>query len=150
MGTGAVSTGACPFSFYLAFSMGTGAVSSRADLRPVYEMIFRRLRGRGMDWEYHFPRLQVVDMRPLKKQLDEQKRGDDPEWAEYDPSSALEEDLQDQKRDEEIAEMRHSLDEGYRESVAEAQDQAPPATVQAYQNVYGQSPKGWPPVAEGM
>jgi hypothetical protein len=135
---------------YLDFYMGTGAISSRADLRPVYEMIFRRLRSRGMDWEYHFPRLQLVDMRPLKKQLDDQQRGDDPEWAEYDPTSALEEERREQKREEEIAEMRHSLDEGYRESLAEAQDKAPPATVQAYQHVYGQSPKGWPPVAESM
>lgn len=133
---------------YLDFYMGTGAVSSRADLRPVYEMIFRRLRSRGMDWEYHFPRMLLVDMRPLKEQLDEQQRGNDPEWAEYDPSSALEADLREQKRDEEIAEMRHSLDEGYRESVTRAQDKAPPATVQAFQNVYGQYPKGWPPVAE--
>lgn len=133
---------------YLDFYMGTAAVSSRADLRPVYEMIFCRLRSRGMDWEYHFPRIQLVDMRPLKEQLDERRRGDDPEWAEYDPSSALEADLREQRRDEEIAEMRDSLDEGYRESVAQAQDQAPPATVQAYQKVYGQYPKGWPPVAE--
>ena len=134
---------------YLDFYMGTGAISGRADLRPVYEMIFRRLKSRGMDWEYHFPRISLVDMRPLKKQLDEQKRGDDPEWAGYDPSSALEEEHEDQKRDEEIAEMRESLDEGYRESVESAQDKEPPATVQSYQKVYGQFPKGWPPVAEG-
>jgi hypothetical protein len=132
---------------YLDFYMGTGVVSSRADLRPVYEMIFRRLRSRGMDWEYHFPRIMLLDMRPLKNQLDEQKRGDDPEWAAYDPSSALEEEMGEEKRDEEIAEMRESLDEGYRESVETARDKEPPATVQAYQTVYGQLPKGWPPVA---
>lgn len=68
--------------------------------------------------------------------------------TEYDPPSALEEELREQKHDEEIAEMRHSLDEGYREAVTRAQDKAPPATVQAYQNVYGQCTKGWPPVAE--
>ncbi len=127
---------------YLDFYMGTAVISSRADLRPVYEMIFRRLRGRGMDWEYHFPRIMLVDMRPLQKQLDDQQRGDDPEWAEYDPSSALEAELGERKRDEEIAEMRESLDEGYRESVETAQDKEPPATVQAYQTVYGQSPEG--------
>ena len=133
---------------YLDFYMGTGTISGRADLRPVYELIFRRLRGRGMDWEYHFPRIRLVDMRPLKKQLDEEKRGDDPEWEAYDPSAALEDAHEDQKRDEEIAEMRESLDEGYRESVETAQDKEPPATVRAYQTVYGQFPKGWPPVAE--
>ncbi len=130
---------------YLDFYMGTGMISGRANLRPVYEMIFRRLRGRGMDWEYHFPRLMLVDMRPLKKQLDEQERGDEPEWAGYDPEAAFEEEQEDQKKDAEIAEFREKLDEGYRESVEAAQDKEPPATVQAYQAVYGDFPKGWPP-----
>ncbi len=133
---------------YTDFYMGTGAISGRADLQPVYEMIFRRLHARGMDWEYHFPRIMLVDMRPLKNQLDEQQERDNPEWAEYDPSSALEEEQAEQKRDEEIAEMRESLDEGYRESIETARDKEPPATVKAYQAVYGQFPKGWPPVAE--
>lgn len=133
---------------YLDFYMGSGMVSGRADLQPVYALIFRRLRARGMDWVYHFPRLYLADMRPLKKQLDEQARGETPEWAGYDPSAALEEEQADQERDEEIAKMRASLDDGHREAVEAALDQEPPATVRAFMAVYGRWPQGWPPEVE--
>ena len=59
---------------YMSFYLGTSWVSQRADLTPVYEMIFRRLRRRGLDWIYHFPRLYAVDFRPLKEALDQRAR----------------------------------------------------------------------------
>ncbi len=133
---------------YLDFYMGTGMISGRTDLQPVYEMIFRRLFKRGMDWEYSFPRLRLVDLRPLKKHLDEQAKGDEPEFVGYDPSAAFEEEQEDQQRDEELAEMREKLDEGHREAVEAARDREPPATVKAYQKIFGDFPKGWPPEAE--
>ena len=132
---------------YLDFYMGTSMASGRADLLPVYAMIFRRMYARGMDWKYHFPRLYAVDMRPLKKQLDEQQKGDEPEWAGYDPSAAFEEDVEETKKDEEIAKLRESLDEGHQQAVEAAKDQPPPATVRAYELVYGAFPEGWPPEA---
>ena len=49
-------------------------------------MIFRRLRGRGLDWIYHFPRLYAIDLRPLEEALD---RKDEPDWLNYSPSEAL-------------------------------------------------------------
>ena len=136
---------------YLDFYMGTHAVSDRADLRPVYEMIFRRLKARGHDWKYSFPRLHLVDFRPLKKHLDEEARRErgESEFEGYDPSAAFEEEQEEQKRDEEIAEMRASLDEGHREAVDAALDQPPPATVRAYRAVYGDIPHGWPPEVDG-
>ena len=130
---------------YLDFYMGTSMMSGRADLVPVYAMIFRRLRARGLDWRYSFPRLYAVDVRPLKKQLDEQAKGDEPEWAGYDPSAALVEEQEESQKDEEIAELRSSLDEGYREAVEASRDRPPPATVRAYEAVYGSFPEGWPP-----
>ena len=135
---------------YLDFYIGTGMFAARADLSPVYEMIFRRLHARGCDWKYTFPRLYAVDFRPLKKQLDEQKRGDEPEWAGYDPAAALAEEEEEEERehDQEIAEMRESLDEGHREAVEAARDAEPPATVRAYAAVYGEFPIGWPPEVE--
>ena len=132
---------------YLDFYMGTGMVGGRADLGPVYRLIFRRLRGRGLDWAYTFPRLYAVDFRPLKKQMDETERGDEPEWAGYDPSAAFAEEQEDQEHDEKIAELREQLDEGHREAVAEAREQEPPAVVRAYRAVYGRLPAGWPPAA---
>jgi hypothetical protein len=132
---------------YLDFYMGTGMVSGRADLGPVYRMIFRRLRAHNMDWVYHFPRLYAVDFRPLKKQMDEQERGGEPEFAGYDPSAALEEEQADREQDEKLSELREQLDEGHREAVEAARDREPPATVRAYEAVYGELPRGWPPEA---
>ena len=40
---------------YIDFYMGTIWLAQRADLTPVYCMIFRRLKARGYDWTYHFP-----------------------------------------------------------------------------------------------
>ena len=135
--------GAEPYG-YLDFYMGTVWVAGRADLTPVYTMIFRRLRDRGLDWVYHFPRLCVVDMRPLLESLEPKAR---PEWEHYDPSEALAKAEEDHARDRQSSELRDSLDEAYREAVDAAQDQPPPATVRAYAAVYGHWPKGWPPVA---
>jgi hypothetical protein len=128
---------------YLDFYMGTTMIAQRADLTAVYAMIFRRLRQQGFDWVYHFPRLYAVDLRPLKKALDESK---EPDWTNYDPSAALAKEAEEQERDRQIADLRASLDEGYREAVEAAQEKPPPTTVRAYQGVYGRSPRGWPPV----
>ena len=133
---------------YLDFYMGTGMFSGRADLGPIYEMIFRRLRARGHDWKYTFPRLYAVDFRPLKKQMDEQAREGEPEWAGYDPAEALAAELEDREHDEGVSELRESLDEGHREAVEAARDAEPPATVRAYAAVYGGFPTGWPPKVE--
>jgi hypothetical protein len=130
---------------YLDFYMGTSMMSGRADLVPVYAMIFRRLRARGLDWRYTFPRLYAVDMRPLKKQLDEQAKGEEPEWSGYDPSAAFEVEQEETQKDREVAELRSSLDEGHRQAVEASRDRPPPATVRAYEVVYGSFPEGWPP-----
>ncbi|HEY7494981.1 MAG TPA: hypothetical protein VIH59_28250 [Candidatus Tectomicrobia bacterium] len=37
---------------YIDFYMGTIWIARRADLTPVYRMIFRRLKARGHDWRY--------------------------------------------------------------------------------------------------
>lgn len=134
---------------YLDFYMGAGRVAVRADLVPVYALIFRRLTARGMDWVYHFPRLGLVDFRPLKKQMDEQKRREagEAEFEGYDPEAALAAEEEDRKHDEEVARMQESLDEGHRESVAAALEEEPPAVVRAYRQVYGDFPDGWPPEA---
>lgn len=134
---------------YLDFYMGTHVVSGRADLGPVYAMIFRRMRARGLDWAYHFPRLYAVDLRPLKKHLDEQKRLEEggSEFEGYDPEAAMAEEEADRERDAELAETRANLDEAHREAVAAAREGEPPATVRAYAAVYGDFPAGWPPEA---
>jgi len=127
---------------YLDFYMGTIWVAQRADLTPVYQMIFRRLQGRQLDWVYHFPRLYAVDLRPLKEALDEKH---DPDWLNYSPSEALAKEEEAKEQDKNLAEMREMLEEGYRESIEEALKGPPPTTVRAYTAIYGCFPSGWPP-----
>jgi hypothetical protein len=127
---------------YMDFYMGTSWVAGRADLGAVYRLIFYRLQSRGLDWVYHFPRIHLVDFRPLKKALDESR---EPEWAGYCPSDSLAKEAEDAKRDREIAEARQALEEGYWEEVEEALKGPPPSTVIAYEAVYGRFPRGWPP-----
>ncbi len=102
---------------YLDFYMGTAWVAQRADLTPVYRMIFGRLRGRGLDWVYHFPRLYAVNLRPLEEAMD---RKDEPDWLNYSPSEALAREEEEEERDRNLAELRESLDEGYRAAIEEA------------------------------
>jgi hypothetical protein len=127
---------------YLEVYMGTIWVAQRADLTPVYQMIFRRFQGRRLDWIYHFPKLYAVDLRPLKEALDEKH---DPEWLNYSPSEALAKEAEAKEQDKNLAELRETLEEGYRESIEEALKDPPPTTVRAYKTIYGCFPRGWPP-----
>jgi hypothetical protein len=124
---------------YMSFYLGTSWVSRRADLTPVYEMIFRRLCRRGLDWMYHFPRLYAIDFRPLEEALDRQ---DEPEWLNYSPSEALAREEERKEHDRELAEFRESLDAAHREAIEAALDDPPPSTVRAYEAVYGRFPEG--------
>jgi len=127
---------------YLDFYMGTIWVAQRADLTPVYQMIFRRFQGRRLDWIYHFPKLYAVDLRPLKEALDETHG---PDWLNYSPSEALAKEEEAKEQDKNLAELRETLEEGYRESIEEALKGPPPTTVRAYKAIYGCFPRGWPP-----
>jgi hypothetical protein len=128
---------------YMSFYMGTIWLAQRADLTPVYQMIFRRLRFHRLDWIYHFPRLHAIDFRPLKEALNQKN---EPEWLSYSPSEALAKEVEQKEHDRELAEFRESLDKGYREAVEEALHAPPPTTVIAYESIYGCFPRGWPPV----
>ena len=135
---------------YLDFYMGTGMVAGRADLTPVYRLIFTRLKALDLDWKYSFPRLRLVDLRPLGEALKakEAEESGEPEWQGYSPEAGLAKEEEDKEKDREIAEFRESLDDGYREAVEESQKQPPPLTVRAYAAVFGRWPAGWPPTAE--
>jgi hypothetical protein len=127
---------------YLEFYLGTWTVRHRADLTPVYELIFRRMQQLGLDWRYVHPRLMLVDFRPLHEALESESV---PEAIRYDPTENYWRERREAACDTEVAELRRNLDEAYKESVAEAQHDPPPATVRAYQRVYGRFPAGWPP-----
>jgi hypothetical protein len=128
---------------YMSFYLGTIWIAQRADLTPVYEMIFRRLQYHRLNWVYHFPRLQAVDLRPLRDALEQSS---EPEWANYSPENALAKESEDREHDRKLAEMREMLDEAHQETIEDALRRPPPMIVRAYQTVYGCLPRGWPPV----
>lgn len=129
---------------YMSFYMGSSAPWSERedDLTSVYQMIFGRLKRRGLDWAYRFPRIYLVDFRPLRDALDREGKAD---WAGYSPSEAIAKEAEEQRRDREIAEINEQLEDGRNESIEHASRKPPPPTVQAYRNVYGNWPNGWPP-----
>lgn len=124
---------------YCQFYMGTIWIGQRTDLTPVYRMIFRRLKALAADWEYHFSELGVVDMAPLRTALEQQKPED------YSPSEAFAKEQAEQERQEELDRVRAELAEGNAQARREAMALPPPATVRAYEEVFGREPKGWPP-----
>jgi hypothetical protein len=129
---------------YIEFYMGTTMVRHRADLTSVYELIFRRMRHIGLSWRYTHPRLYAIDLGSLSNQAED----DVPEALRYDPTESFWRERQVAEHQTELAKFRQSLDAAYRESVQDACDGPPPATVRAYQQVYGRNPDGWPPQVE--
>lgn len=123
---------------YCRFYMGTIWIAQRADLSPVYRLIFRRLRSRGAEWIYRFPQIGVVDLSHL------QGRENKP-MEEYSPSEASAEEQAEGERREKWAKMQAELEEGNAQMRQDALDRPPPATVLAYEQVYGREPEGWPP-----
>ncbi len=89
---------------YLRFYLGTIWISRRADLTPVYAMIFRRLKAVGADWVYHFPELGIVELGSIKE---------DPDRAagEYSVSQAAVAELEAQQRRAEVERFRAELRE---------------------------------------
>jgi hypothetical protein len=126
---------------YLDFYMGTIWASNRADLTPVYELIFSKLKVLNCDWIYHFPRLYLVDLGDMKEDSEAEREND---FLNYDPSESVAKQLEKEKRTEEASRLKEDLDRIYEESVEEAKYQPLPEIVLAYKNIYGHLPGGWP------
>ena len=103
---------------YMDFYMGSFWVCERADLTPVYEMIFRRLKDHLLDWRYRFPQLHLIEF----------------------PA-----DRPDGRRSYELEKLRAELEQAHREALDALKLEPLPAIVLAYSNVYGVFPNGWPP-----
>jgi hypothetical protein len=117
----------------MRFYMGTSFVSGRADLRPVYRLIFARLQSLGCRWHYSFPQIYVV-------------RFPSPGKAEgYDPSQGFAAGQNLEKQLEEHKRLQDRLENGMAADKRQAWDEVPTEIVQAYQEVFGEDPSGWPP-----
>ena len=124
---------------YLRVYMGTAWIAQRADLEPVYAMIFRRLRACGADWVYHFPRLYLVDLG-RRQETGEQRRT-------YSPNEAIADERAEAAREAEISRTRAELDEANDRAREAAMDRRPPTIVIAYRSAFGRNPRGWPPAS---
>ena len=124
---------------YLRFYMGTAWIAQRADLEPVYAMIFRRLRACGADWVYHFPRLCMVDLG-RRQETGEQRRT-------YSPNEAIADQRAEAAREAKISRTRAELDEANDRAKKAAMDRRPPTIVIAYRSAFGRNPRGWPPTS---
>lgn len=122
---------------YMDFYMGTRVISQRADLTPVYRMIFNRLQLQGCDWIYHFPQLYLFN--PKKDKSDKENPED------YDPEKAIADELKEEEQKLKHKKLKDELEQMNREAAEEAAKNEPPPTVSAYAEVYGHLPKGWPP-----
>jgi hypothetical protein len=122
---------------YLDFYMGTWAIRNRNALKPIYRHIFSRLRECGVDWKYSFPRLYVIRLKQ------EDHAGEN--FESYDPSASFAAEQKEQAENEQYARMQEELEKLHQESIELARSKPPPETVQAYFEVFGKWPLGWPP-----
>lgn len=120
---------------YMDFYMGTVWVAGRTDLAPVYGLIFRRLKSLGADWRYSFPRIHLIDFGGQPRDEDEP----------YDPSLGFDKEQERKTREKELRETRRKMDLDVIAAKREARGAEPPATVRAYQEMFGKFPYGWPP-----
>ena len=123
---------------YMRFYMGTIWIGQRADLAPVYAMIFSRLKAVGADWVYHFPELGIVEFS---------SRDDDsaPSAPGYSVTQRAVAELNAQRHRAEVQKRRAELEDMNAHAREQAMNREPPATVRAYRRVYGCDPRGWPP-----
>lgn len=115
--------------------MGTIWVGRRADLTPLYRMIFLRLKACGADWRYGFPRLRMFSAEEIAEHA----------GVPYEPAATEADEIERAVRENELGRMRKKLERANLAAQREARRNPPPPTVQAYQEVYGGFPYGWPP-----
>jgi hypothetical protein len=126
---------------YMDFYCGSIWVRSRVNLTIFYEYIFKRLKEQHCTWRYSFPRMYLFNVRKLRDELEAEKPQD---IANYNPNKALEEEMERNKQEQESQGLQERLDESYYEALEEAKHKPLPKTVQAYKNIFGNTPDGFP------
>jgi hypothetical protein len=121
---------------HMRFYCGLAFIEGRADYRPVYEMVFRRLRELDVDWIYRFPQIGVVRFN---------KPEEPAEPSAYSPSEAFAKEIKQKEDEADFARIEAEMAAAYQASAEAASKQLPPPIVQAYHKVYGRLPSGWPP-----
>jgi hypothetical protein len=123
---------------YMRFYMGTHYVKNRTLVPVIYRHIFGRLKELGIDWIYSFPQTFAA---PDPKLEEDQPEG----FENYDPSASFAASEEERHEQEMLAKLQELLQEQFQKLIEEAKSKPPPQTVQAYHEVYGKWPLGWPP-----
>jgi hypothetical protein len=122
---------------YMDYYMGSYHLYRRARLRPVYGLIFRRLKRAQCDWRYSFRRVHLISF--------DDSSADKEQVTNYSPSEAFEREAKKAEAEAESLRLAAELDDIDVEARAKARLETPPETVVAYNDVFGQWPTGWPP-----
>ena len=123
---------------YLDFYMGMTMIEDRADLTPFYLYIFSKLKQKNCDWKYYFPRMHLISFKK------DQANTTSPEF--YNPELAQQQAIEQKKQDRQNEELQKRLDDIYEEELDTAKYNEPPKIVQAYREVYGHLPRGFPEI----
>lgn len=121
---------------YMDFYMGNVWTKDRTNLRAIYEFIFTRLKEKGLDWEFSFPRMGIVNFNT--------SNDTEPAPENYNPATALQQHLEQQQKQEEANKLQQELDEVYNKEFDKARYEKPSQEVMAYYNIYGHWPEGHP------
>ena len=126
---------------YVDFYLGSAYISTRADLTPLYEEIFKGLKSAGCNWKYSFPKMQIIDLANFPNSPKFENQND---FLNYDPEKSILEELEIKQQKEKIEKLRETFEKDYREAVKRSKHEPLPRTVLAYKIVYKQLPDGWP------
>lgn len=131
----------CSFDYLDFYMAGQFESGGENGIGAIQRMLFRRLRARGFDWRYSFPRIYIVRF-PRREPVDDPA---DPAWKGYSPDEALRREAEEDRRRAEEAETDEHLARLNREAVERARRLPPPGVVRAYRAAYDRDPAGWPP-----
>jgi hypothetical protein len=125
---------------YMDFYMGTSVKDDEdADFMPVYLWIFKQIKQAGCDWVFNFTELRLVDMSSEKNQTPDKLEN-------YDPNNAMAQELKQQEEQKAKDDFKSKIEDMNAKARENALYKPPPQVVQAYKAVFGEYPKGWPPL----
>jgi hypothetical protein len=121
---------------YIDFYVGTIFLRDRADMTPFYEYVFKKLKEKECSWKYSFPRLYLLNFNDTKDEETPPEK--------YNPEESLLREIEKNEKNEKLEKMRQELDRAHLEELEEAKYKPPPKVVQAYKNIFGSLPQGYP------
>jgi hypothetical protein len=104
------------------------------DALPLFIHIFEKLKKSNLDWRYSFPKINIISFDIPE---------DDVKPEDYDPQKAIQDQLEQEKKQKEVEKLREEFDKSYEGAREDAKYKAPPIFVRANHTVYGKFPVGW-------